>query len=162
MPFDGDDVGLPVAATGRAGQVDVGRRKSVPDMSSTVTVSVPPSAVRSSRSTLSMSMRMLATSRRNSERPPFGRQAHVLGGAGAVEVERVDAAGALDDVAAVARVPAEAVVARAELAGVVAAVAVDGVVAAAAEEQLGAVAAVHDVVAAAAVDGEWPRRRRRR
>ena len=86
--------------------------------------------------------------------PAVGGQAHDLGDTGAVEVERVGAALALDDVAAVARVPAEAVGAGAQDAGVVAAVAVDGVVPAAAVERLDAVAAVDGVVAARREDRE--------
>ena len=54
---------------------------------------------------------------------------------GAVEHQRVGAGLALDDVAAVARVPDERVVAVAEQGRVVALVAVDGVVAVAAEQR---------------------------
>ncbi len=85
-----------------------------------------------------------------------GRDVEVLGRAGPDEQERVGAVvGAvlpLDEVAAVARVPAERVVAGSEEAAVVAAVAVDRVVTLAAEQQLGAVAAVDRVVPGAAVD----------
>ena len=77
---------------------------------------------------------------------------HVLGDVGAVEGERVGTALALDDVAAVARVPLERVVARAEQRGVGAAVAVDEVVAAAADQRVRAVAAEQGVVAVAAVE----------
>ena len=49
-----------VSAAGGRGEVDVRLPEVRPDMSPIVTVSAPPSAVRSSRSTRSMSMRMLA------------------------------------------------------------------------------------------------------
>ena len=67
---------------------------------------------------------------------------------------RVGAVLALDDVAAVARIPLEDVVAGAEEGGVVALLAVDEVVAVAAEQQVDAVAAEDGVVAGAAVDGD--------
>ena len=73
---------------------------------------------------------------------------------GAVELQGVLAALALDAVAAVARVPLEGVVAGAQLGAVGADVAVDEVVAGAADEGLGAVAARERVVAGAAVDGD--------
>ena len=59
---------------------------------------------------------------------------------------------ALDDVAAVARIPLERVVAGAEERDVVALLAVDEVVAVAAEQDVDAVAAEQRVVARAAVD----------
>ena len=86
-----------------------------------------------------------------------GRDVEVLGHAGAVEEHRVGACRtvlALDDVTAVAGIPAERVVAGSEETGVVAAVAVDGVIAVAAEQRLGSVAAVDRVVPGAAVDPE--------
>src|SRR4029450_11212182 len=81
-----------------------------------------------------------------------GRQAHDLVYAGSVEVERVGAVLALDDVAAVTRIPTEAVLSVPEQCGVVAAVPVDRVLAIAADEQLDSVAAVEGVVAVAAID----------
>ena len=65
----------------------------------------------------------------------------MLRGGRAVEQQRVAAGLALDDVAAVARIPHERVVARAQERLVVAAVAVDCVVAVAADQLLGAPAA---------------------
>ena len=70
-----------------------------------------------------------------------GRDVDLLADVGAVEVQRVAAALALDGVAAVARIPLEGVVAGAQLGGVGADVAVDEVVAGAAEQRVGAVAA---------------------
>ena len=69
----------------------------------------------------------------------------------AVEDHRVDPRLTLDDVAAVAGIPAERVVVGTEEPDVVALVAVDRVVAVAAEEHLGSVAAVQRVVSGAAV-----------
>ena len=63
----------------------------------------------------------------------IGRDVDVLADVGAVEHQRVGAGLALDDVAAVARVPDEGVVAVAEQGHVVAAAADDGVVAVAAD-----------------------------
>ena len=83
-----------------------------------------------------------------------GRDVDVLVGVGAVEEHRVGAALALDDVAAVARVPDEGVVAGAQEGHVVAAAAVDEVVAVAADQHVVAVAADDRVVAGAAVHGQ--------
>ena len=91
----------------------------------------------------------------------------VLGAVAAVEQHPVDAVLALDDVAAVARIPLEDVVAGAEESDVVALLAVDEVVAVPAEQQVDAVAAEDRVIAGAAVDRDldqrgraarWPRR----
>ena len=81
-----------------------------------------------------------------------GRQTHDLVYAGSVEVECVGAVLALDDVAAVARIPAEAVPSVPEQCGVVAAVPVDRITAVAADEELDSVAAVEGVAAVAAID----------
>ena len=89
-----------------------------------------------------------------------GRDVDVLGDVGAVEQQRVGAGLALDDVAAVARVPDEGVVAVAEQGHVVAAAADHGVVAVAADQQVVALAAGDGVVAGAAVDGETDDARR--
>ena len=83
-----------------------------------------------------------------------GRGGEDLGAGGAVEAQRVGAVLALDDVAAVARIPDERVVAGPQEAGVGALVAVDRVVAGPADQGVGAVAAVDRVVAVAAVEGE--------
>ena len=76
-----------------------------------------------------------------------GGDVDVLVDVGAVEQHRVGAGLALDDVAAVARVPDERVVAGAQQRHVVAAAADDDVVAVAADEDVGAVAAGDGVVA---------------
>ena len=78
----------------------------------------------------------------------------VLRDTGAVEEQRVEVSLPLDDVAAVARIPAERVVAAAEEGSVVAAVAVDEVVLGAAEQLIVAVAAADRVVPGAAVCGQ--------
>ena len=88
----------------------------------------------------------------NRTRAAVGRHVEVLVDVGAVEQHRVDAVLALDDVAAVARIPLERVVAGAEQGDVVALVAVDEVVAVAADQHVVAVAAEDRVVARAAVD----------
>src|SRR5205823_11559010 len=85
---------------------------------------------------------------------PVRREEHVFRDARTVEDQRVGAAVALNDVAAIAGIPREAVSAGAQVGDVVAFVAIDRVRAAAAVEHLGAVAAVHGVATAAAVDGE--------
>ena len=90
----------------------------------------------------------------------IGRDVHVLGDVGAVEHQRIGAGLALDDVAAVARVPDERVVAVAEQGHVVAAAADHGVVAVATDERVGALAAGDGVVAGAAIDGEADHARR--
>ena len=78
-----------------------------------------------------------------------------------LNTQRVGAALAFDDVAAVARVPDEPVVAGAEQRDVVAAAAGDDVVAVAADQHVGAVAADDGVVAGAAVDRQLDRAGRR-
>ena len=83
-----------------------------------------------------------------------GRQVDVLVDVGAVELQGVGAALALDHVAAVAGVPHERVVAVAQEGHVVAATADDGVVAVAADQHVVAVAAGDGVIARAAVDGQ--------
>jgi hypothetical protein len=97
-----------------------------------------------------------------------GRDVDLLVDVRAVEQQRVGSGLALDDVAAVARVPDIGVVARAKQAGVIATPTVDQVIACAADDQIIAVAAidreldligielggVDDVVAAEPVDGE--------
>ena len=94
----------------------------------------------------------LATSRKNSTRPPLADDVDVLADVGAEEQHRVGAVLALDGVVAVARIPLEDVVAGAQEGEVVAVVAEDEVVAVAAEEHVGALAAEERVVAGAAVD----------
>ena len=102
---------------------------------------------------------MLAMSRVNRARPPLAEIVEALADVRAVEQHGVGAVLALDDVAAVARVPLEHVVAGAEEGDVVALLAVDEVVAVAAEEHVVAVAAEDGVVAGAAVDGDCDQRR---
>ena len=109
-------------------------------------------------STSSRSMAMLPMSRVNRTRAAVGRHLEALVDVRAVEHHRVRAVLALDDVAAVARIPLEDVVAGAEERGVVALLAVDEVVAVAAEQLVGAVAAEDRVVARAAVDGDRDQR----
>ena len=101
----------------------------------------------------SRSIVIAATLRVRRTRRAVGGDVDLLADVGAVEVERVAAALAVDGVAAVARVPLEAVVAGAQRRRVGADVAVDEVVAGAADEGLGAGAADQRVVAGAAVDG---------
>ena len=84
---------------------------------------------------------MLAMLRVRRTRAAVGGHVDDLADVGAVEVERVGAALALDDVVAVAGIPLEVVVAAAEEGRVGAAVAVDEVVAVTAEQLVGAVAA---------------------
>ena len=93
---------------------------SVPVRSLTVMVSAPPSASKSIVSTPLTSIVTLATSREKRSALAVGRDVDVLGDVGAVELQRVGAGLALDDVAAVARVPDERVVAGAEEGNVVA------------------------------------------
>ncbi len=97
---------------------------------------------------------MLPRLRVNRTRPPLAEASKISLPARAVEEHRVGAVLALDDVAAVARIPLEDVVAGAQEGDVVALLAVDEVVAVAAEQQVDAVAAEDRVVAGAAVDGD--------
>ena len=80
------------------------------------------------------------------------RDVDVLVDVGAVEQQRIEAALALDHIAAVARVPDERVVAASQKRHVVAATADDGVVSVAGEQGIRALAADDRVVAGAAVD----------
>ena len=86
-----------------------------------------------------------------------GGDVDLFGCGGAVEDHPVVAVLALDDVAAVARIPDERVVARAHESGVGSAVAVDRVVPVAADRLLDARAAGDPVAAAAAVEREGDR-----
>jgi hypothetical protein len=79
-----------------------------------------------------------------------GRDVDVLANVGAVELQRVGAGAAFDDIAAIARVPSEHVVAGAQVGGVAADIAVDEVVAGAAQQNVVTVAAAQRVVARAA------------
>ena len=99
-------------------------------------------------------MTMLPRLRVKRRRCAVGGGVEDLVAAAAVEQHRVGAVLALDDVAAVARIPLEDVVAGAEEGDVVALVAVDEVVAVAAEQEVDAVAAEDRVVAGPAVDGD--------
>jgi hypothetical protein len=74
-------------------------------------VSAAPRAVKLMVSTPLTSMTMPATSRANRTRLPLAVMSIVLGDVGAVELKRIGAGLALDDVAAVARVPDEGIVA---------------------------------------------------
>ena len=127
-----------------------------------MTVSAPPSALKSTVSTSFVSIVMLPTSRKNRSRLPFADSVDALGDVGAVEEHRVGAGLALDGVAAVARIPDERVVAGTQERQVVAAVAVDRVVAVAAEQRLDAPAAGDRVVSGAAVEGQGDRLGRER
>ena len=97
---------------------------------------------------------MLPTSRNSLTRPPLAEMSMFSSTLAplntSVSVPRL----ALDDVAAVARIPDERVVAVAEQGHVVAAAAVDDVVAVTADQRVGALAAGDGVVAGAAVDRE--------
>ena len=84
----------------------------------------------------------------------IGRDVHNLADVGAVELHRVGAVLALDDVAAVTGIPDEGIVTGTEQGRIVATSTVDGVVAVAAEQHIGAVAAGDGVVARTTVDGE--------
>ena len=95
---------------------------------------------------------MLAMLRVKRTRPALAETLEQLADVGAVEVQRVGVALAVDGVVAVARVPVEAVVAAAEQRGIGAEVAVHDVVAAAADQRLRAGATEQRVVAGAAVD----------
>ena len=125
----------------------------MPARSLTVVVSLPPSERRSTRSIPSRSIVIAATLRVSRTRPALAENAICSRYVGAVEVELVATALAVDGVAAVARVPLEAVGARAQRCLVRADVAVGEVVAGAADEGLGAGAADQRVVAGAAVHG---------
>ena len=125
---------------------------SVPVRSLTVTVSAPPRALKSTVSTPSVSIVMLATSRKNRSRCPFADKSTCSDAGRAVEPHRVTACLAFDRVAAVARIPDERVVARAHQREVIALVAVDHIVAAAAAEHLDPGASGDVVVTAAAID----------
>ena len=94
---------------------------------------------------------MVAMLRVKRTRAPLAETSIVLADVAAVEVERVVAGLALDDVVDVAGIPLEAVVAVAQERAVGALVAVDEVVAGAAVEEVVAVAAEQRVVAVAAV-----------
>ncbi len=82
----------------------------------------------------------------------FGRDVDGFGDVRIVELKRVEAVLAVDDVAAVARVPDERVVAAAESRRVAATAAGDDVVTIAAEERVVAVAAGDGVITGAAID----------
>ena len=105
-------------------------------------------------STSSRSIVTLATSRKNSARPPLADDVDVLGDVRAEEQHLVGAVLAFDGVVAVARVPLEDVVAGAEEGDVVAVVAEHEVVAVAGQERVGALAAEQRVVARAGIDRE--------
>ena len=87
-------------------------------------------------------MVMLPTLRVKRTRPPLAEMSMFSSDVGAVEEHGIGAGLALDDVAAVARVPHEGVVAGAQQRHVVALTAVDQVVALAADQHVGTVAAV--------------------
>ena len=97
----------------------------------------------------------------NDTRPKYAGGRHDLVAAGPVEHHLVEAAPALDDVRAVARIPDEGVVSPAEEGRVSAAVAVDEVVAATTDEDLVATPADERVIAVLAVDPRCLGRRER-
>ena len=117
-----------------------------------MTLSAPPSARNSMRSTSFRSMVTFATSRMNSVRPPLATMLMFSAGIRPEEQQQVGAVLALDRVVAVARVPLEHVVAGAEERDVVAVVAEHEVVAVAAEERVRALAPEQGVVACSAVE----------
>ena len=125
---------------------------SVPARFPVTTSSVPPSARIAAASTLPESSVMLAMLRNTVTRGPLASSVIFSPAPGAVEVERVGAAVALDDVGPVARIPLHVVVAGTAVHRVDAAVAVHEVVAGPAEHRVPAVAAAHAVVAGAAVE----------
>ena len=88
-------------------------RMSVARRSPISMVSAPPAASSSTRSTLAWSMTMLPTLRVSIASLAAGLEREALVGVRAVELMRVEARLAVDDVAAFARIPLEAVVARA-------------------------------------------------
>ena len=96
----------------------------------------------------------LPTSRNSRTRAPLAEMSMFSLALAPLNMQRVGAVLAFDDVAAVARVPDERVVAVAQERHVVAAPAGDDVVAVAADQHVGAVAADDRVVAGAAVDRE--------
>ena len=110
---DDDRIGRGIAG-GVYAQIDVDVGHAVPAKSLIVTVSAPPSALSARVSTSSTSMTMLPTLRVNKRRLPLAEAVEDLGAAGAVETQRVGIGPALDDVAAVARIPNKGVVAGAQ------------------------------------------------
>ena len=101
---------------------------------------------------------MLPRLRVKQHAPAVGRGLEDLVSGRAVEQHGVRAVLALDDVAAVTRIPLEHVVAGTHEGDVVALLAVDEVVAFAAEQQVDAVAAEDRVVAGAAIDRDLDQR----
>src|SRR5262249_11194397 len=87
-----------------------------------------------------------------------GRGDELFTAGGAVEEHAVGAVSALNDVAAVTRIPLEGVVAGAHLGDIVALVAVDEVVAVAAQQGVVTVAAEDGVVAGPTIDGHLNQR----
>ena len=102
---------------------------------------------------------MAPTLRVNRTRPPLADASKISAAPLPLNSHPVGAGLALDDVAAVARIPLEDVVAGAQEPDVVALLAVDEVVAVTAQQQVDAVAAQDRVVAGAAVDGDLDQRR---
>ena len=122
-----------------------------------MTVSAPPSALKSTRSTPFGVHRDGAGVAEEREPVAVCGQGDVLGDVGAVEEHRVGAVLAFDGVAAVARIPDERVVAGTHERQVVAPVSVERVVPVAAEHRLDALAAGNRVVSGAAVEAQGDR-----
>ena len=124
----------------------------VPLRSLTVIVSVPPRALKSTRLDARCVHGDVAGVAEELEPASVGGDVDLFGCCGAVEDHPVVAVLALDDVAAVARIPDERVVARAHQGRIGSTVAVDRVVAAGTEQQLRSRAAGQGVVPVAAVE----------
>ena len=157
---DGDGVGRAVAAAAEGGEVDV---RALQVGAGEVVDGDGVGAAEGADVEASMSSKSMRDGGDVAGEPharAVGGDVDVLADVGAVEVQDVVAALALDGVAAVARIPLEAVVAGAQQGGVGADVAVDEVVAGAAEQRVGAVAAAQRVVAGAAVDASGGSARR--
>src|SRR5215472_15079718 len=93
----------------------------------------------------------------------IGRDGDIFDDVGTAKVERIEAAPAIDDIAAVAWIPDEDIIAGAEKRKVGALSARDDIITGAADQQVGALAADNGIVAGAAIDRElsqpsWERR----
>ncbi len=108
--------------------------RSVPERLLTVTVSAPPSVLRSIASTSLRSMTMLATLRVNSTRPPFAETLKISLAALPLNSIRSVPPLSFDGVVAVTRIPLEHIVSGTQECGVVALLPVDEVVAVAAAQ----------------------------
>ena len=153
VPFDDDVVGLAVAPPPVAPRLTSTSVTPVPVRSSTVTLSAPPRALKSTRLDVVQVHGDVADVAEEADParrwPTMSMFSPTFG---AVEQHGVDAVLALDGVAAVAGIPDEGVVAAHPEHRVVAPAAGDDIVAVAADQEVVAVAAGDGVVAGAAVD----------